>query len=102
MVLLRHWQKNFGKSKACLHFHYSVRTTALNSVNYEILYIVSIHHRALKITTDQGLGLSLLCSENCLLCFLALLQFCAYYTRFYATPQSIMLVIIHSLMQKPA
>ena len=28
------------------------------------------------------LGLSLLCSENCLLCFLALLQFCAYYARF--------------------
>ena len=48
------------------------------------------------------LGLSLLCSENCLLCFLALLQFCAYYARFYATPQSIMLVIIHSLIQKPA
>ena len=45
------------------------------------------------------LGLSLLCSENCLLCFLALLQFCAYYARLHATPQSIMLVvIIHSLM----
>ena len=35
------------------------------------------------------LGLSLiLCSENCLLYVLALLQFCAYYARFYATPQS--------------
>ena len=49
-------------------------------------------HNALK------LGLSLLCSENCLLCFLALLQFCAYYARFYATPQSIMLVIKHILI----
>ena len=29
------------------------------------------------------LGLSLLCSENCLLCFLALLQFCAYYATDY-------------------
>ena len=48
------------------------------------------------------LGLSLLCSENCLLCFLALLQFCAYYAKFYATPQSIMLVVLHSLIQKPA
>ena len=43
------------------------------------------------------LGLSLLCSENCLLCFLELLQFCTYYARFYATPQSIMLLIIHNL-----
>ena len=44
---------------------------------------------------------SLLCSKNCLLCicFLALLQFCAYYARFYATPQSIMLVVLHSLIQ---
>ena len=47
------------------------------------------------------IGLSLLCSENCLLCILALLQFCTYNARFYATqasPQLIMLVIIHSLM----
>ena len=29
-----------------------------------------------------GLGLSLLCSEKLLLCFLALLQFCPYYARF--------------------
>ena len=42
-----------------------------------------------------------ICSENCLLCFLALLQFCAYYARFYATPQSIMVVIIQ-LIQKSA
>ena len=33
--------KNFGESKACLHFHYS-RTTALKSVNYEILCIASM------------------------------------------------------------
>ena len=51
---------------------------------------------------SQQVGLSLLCSENYLLCFLALLQFCAYYARFYATPQSIMLVIIDSLIYKPS
>ena len=44
------------------------------------------------------LGLSLLCSEKCLLCFLELLQFCTYYARFYATPQSIMVLIIHNLI----
>ena len=42
----------------------------------------------------HALGLSLLCSENCLLYFLALLQFFAYYVRVYATPQSIMLVVM--------
>ena len=35
-----------------------------------------------------------------LLCFLASLQFCAYYARFYATRQSIMLVVICRLIQK--
>ena len=46
---------------------------------------------------NQVVGLRLLSSENCLLCFLELLQLCAYYARFYVTPQSIMLLIIHSL-----
>ena len=44
------------------------------------------------------IGLCLLCSENCLLCFLELLQFCAYYARFYATPQSIMLLLMNTLI----
>ena len=50
------------------------------------------------LITKAEVGLSLLCSENCLLCFLELLQFCTYYARFYATPQSIMLLIIHNLI----
>ena len=50
------------------------------------------------MTDTLALGLSLLCSENCLLCFLKLLQFCTYYVRFYATLQSIMLLIIHHLI----
>ena len=32
-----------------------------------------------------------LCSKNCLLCFLMLLQFCTYYAWFYATPQLVQL-----------
>ena len=55
---------------------------------------VCIRDAVIVVTYNMSLGLSLLCSENFLLCFLALLQFCAYYARFYATPQSIMLLII--------
>ena len=51
-------------------------------------------HILFYVVVHPVVGLSLLCSENCLLCFLALLQFCAYCTRLYATPQSIMLVVI--------
>ena len=43
------------------------------------------------------LGLCLLCSKICLLCFLAFPQFFAYYARFYATPQVIMLPITYIL-----
>ena len=42
-------------------------------------------------------GLCLLCSKICLLCFLAFPQFFAYYARFYATPQVIMLPITYIL-----
>ena len=51
-----------------------------------------------KFYSKVFIWLHLLCSENFLLCFLELLQFCAYYARFYATPQSIMLLIIQSLI----
>ena len=44
------------------------------------------------------LGLHLLCSKNHLLCLLALLQFYVHYAQFYATLQSIMLLILHNLM----
>ena len=51
-------EKNFTESKAFLHFHYSARTIALKSVNYEIPYIACMRSiersRALKITADQG------------------------------------------------
>ena len=40
-----------------------------------------------EVCSYSLIGLSLLCSENCLLCFLELLQFCTYYARFYATPK---------------
>ena len=40
------------------------------------------------------LGLYLLCFKFCLLCFLALVQFSTYCARFYATLQSIMLLIL--------
>ena len=51
IVFLKHWQKHFRL--ACI-FIYSACMTALNSVNYKILYIERTLHRALKITIDPG------------------------------------------------
>ena len=48
-----------------------------------------------KISQVPVLGLRLLCSKICLLCFLVLLQFSTYYARFYATLQAIMLPITY-------
>ena len=49
LVKLKHWQKYFRL--ACI-FICGACMTALNSVNYKILYIESMLHRALKITID--------------------------------------------------
>ena len=63
-------------------------------VNY-VLYCIMGYVNEVQIFTNAAplLGLSLLCSENCLLSFLELLQFCVYYARFYTTSHSIMLTI---------
>ena len=52
-----------------------------NSVIYTGDFII---HHVMNYPTNIPLGLSLLCSKICLLCFLAFPQFSAYYACFYA------------------
>ena len=59
----------------------------VNNRNYVCTYVF-------YTTPDLASGSAMF--ENRLLCFLELLQYCAYHARFYATPQSIMLLIIHN------